>query len=138
MLLFGRVTYQGMAAHWPSASGDIADLMNHIAKAVFSNTLEKAEWNNTRLLKGNAEREVAKLKEQPGRDLFVFGSATLCSGLMQHGMIDEFRLVLTPVILGAGNPLFKPSPDRLQVRLLDARPLKSGGVILRYRPDREQ
>jgi dihydrofolate reductase len=138
MLLFGRVTYQGMAAHWPSASGETADLMNNIAKVVFSNTLEKAEWNNTRLVKGSAEREVAKLKEEPGTDLFVFGSAALCSGLMQHGLIDEFRLVLTPVILGAGNSLFKPSPDKLPMRLLEAKPLKSGGVILRYRPDTEQ
>jgi dihydrofolate reductase len=138
MLLFGRVTYQGMASHWPSATGEVADAMNGIPKVVFSRTLEKAEWTNTRLVKADAQDEVAKLKQQSGKDLFIFGSADLSSTLIRHGLIDEYRLGLTPVVLGSGKPLFKPGPDRLRMRLLEARPLKSGCVILRYEPYSEQ
>jgi dihydrofolate reductase len=137
MLLFGRVTYQGMADYWHSAKGEIADFMNKIRKVVFSKTLDKAEWNNTVLVKENAEQEVAKLKQQSGRDLFIFGSAKLCSTLMQHSLIDEYRLCLTPVVLGGGNTLFKSRPDRIKMKLLEARPLKTGGVILRYEPERK-
>ena len=137
MLLFGRVSYQGMAGYWSSETGEIADFMNIIPKIVFSRTLEKAEWKNTRLVKEHAEQEVATLKQQPGKDLFIFGSANLSSTLMQHGLIDEYRLGLTPVVLGGGNPLFKASPRRMKMKLLEARPLKSGCVILRYQPERE-
>ncbi len=132
MLLFGRVTYQGMAAYWPSATGKTADFMNTIPKVVFSRTLERAEWSNTRLVKANAEEEVAKLKQQPGKDLFAFGNANHSSTLMRHGLIDEYRLGLNPIVLGGGNPRFKPIPDRMKLKLLEARPLKSGVVILRY------
>ncbi len=135
MLLFGRVTYQGMAQYWSSAEGEIADFMNNVPKVVFSRTLEKADWKNTQLVKENAEEEVARLKQQPGKDLFIFGSAALSASLMQRGLIDEYRLGLTPVVLGGGNPLFKSSPDRVRMRLLEVRPLKSGCVILRYEPE---
>ncbi len=134
MLLFGRVTYQGMAAYWPSATGEIAEFMNNVPKVVFSRTLEKAEWNNTRLVRENAEEEVANLKRQPGKDIFIFGSANFSSTLMRHGLIDEYRLGINPIVLGSGNPLFKPSPNRMRVKLLEARTLKSGVVILRYEP----
>jgi len=137
MLLFGRVTYQGMASHWPSATGEVADIMNGIPKVVFSRTLDKAEWTNTRLVKADAQDEVAKLKRQPGKDLFIFGSANLSSTLIRKGLIDEYRLGLTPVVLGGGNPLFKLGPHRLRMSLLEAMPLKSGCVILRYEPRRE-
>jgi len=133
-LLFGRVTYEGMAAYWATAKGGIADFMNTVPKVVFSMTLERAEWNNTRLVKDDAAEEVAKLKQQPGKDLFIFGSADLSSSLMRSGLIDEYRLGLVPVVLGAGNPLFKVSPERLKLELVEARPLKSGVIILRYRP----
>jgi len=132
MLLFGRVTYEGMAGYWSSAKGEIADRMNNIRKVVFSRTLEKASWNNTKLVKGNAAEEVAKLKEQNGKDLFIFGSANLSSTLMRHHLIDEYRLCLAPIVLGAGTPLFKASPETMKLKLIEARPLKSGGVILRY------
>jgi dihydrofolate reductase len=134
-LLFGRVTYQGMADYWSSAQGEIADFMNTVPKVVFSRTLEKAEWNNTRLVKANAEEEVARLKQQPGKDILIFGSANLSATLMQHGLIDEYRLGISPLVLGGGNPLFKPSPQRLKMKLLEARRLKSGCVILRYEPE---
>ena len=137
MLLFGRVTYEGMASYWSSEKGEIADFMNTIPKIVFSKTMKKAEWNNTTLVKGNAVEEVAKLKRQPGKNIFVFGSANLSSTLLEHDLFDEIDLALAPVILGRGNPLFKASPDRLKMKLLEARPLKSGGVILRYEPERK-
>ena len=138
MLLFGRVTYQLMASYWPTATGEVADFMNEIPKVVFSRTLDRAEWTNTRLVKGNAQDEVTALKQQPGKDLFIFGSADLSSTLIEDGLIDEFRLGLTPVVLGAGTPLFKPSAKNLGMRLLEARPLQSGCVILRYEANRTQ
>ena len=106
--------------------------MNSIPKVVFSKTLKEAKWNNSRVVNGKPEVEVAKLKRQAGKDLFIFGSANLSSTLMQHGLIDEIRLGVTPVILGRGNPLFKASPDRMRMKLIEARPTKSGCVILRY------
>lgn len=133
-LLFGRVTYEGMASYWPTQTGGIADFMNTIPKVVFSRTLNKADWNNTKLVKENAVEEVVRLKRQPGKDLFVFGSADLSATLLKHGLFDELDLALTPLLLGRGSPLFKTSPDRLKMKLLEARPLKSGGVILRYAP----
>ena len=133
-LLFGRMTYQGMAAYWPGATGEVADLMNSIPKIVFSTTLDSAEWNNTRLVKGKAEEEVPRLKQQAGNDLYLFGSARLSATLTQHGLIDEYRLGLNPLVLGDGNPLFKPGSKQLRMTLLEARPLKSGVVLLRYQP----
>jgi dihydrofolate reductase len=134
MLVFGRRTYEGMASYWPSAEGQVAEFMNSVPKVVFSRTLEKAAWKNTRLVKSDAAEEVVKLKQEPGKDLFIFGSAELSATLARHGLIDEYRLALAPLVLGSGNPLFKPSPQRLPLRLVEARSLKSGGVILRYRP----
>lgn len=136
VLLFGRVTYEGMASFWPKEKGEVADFMNSVPKVVFSKTLERADWNNSRLVKGNAEEEVAKLKRQPGKDLFIFGSANLSATLTRKGLIDEYRLCLAPVVLGGGNPLFKESPERLRLRLIDSRPLKLGGVILYYQREK--
>jgi dihydrofolate reductase len=133
-LLFGRSTYLGMAAYWPTATEDVADLMNSIEKLVFSKTLEKAEWNNTRLVRTDAAAEVSALKRQPGRDMFIFGSAELCASLAGAGLIDEYRVCIVPVLLGGGKPLFKPDERRRRLELLEARALKSGGVILRYKP----
>jgi len=131
-LLFGRVTYEGMASFWTKEKGEIADFMNSVPKVVFSRTMKSAEWNNSRLVKGNAEEEVAKLKRQPGKDLFIFGSANLSATLTRNGLIDEYRLCLAPVVLGGGNPLFMESPERLKLKLVESRPLKSGGVLLYY------
>jgi dihydrofolate reductase len=130
-LLFGRVTYEGMAAYWPQAQGEDADLMNGIAKFVFSKTLKKADWNNTTLIRDHAELEVSKLKQQPGKDIYIFGSANLSVTLRHARLIDEYRLALVPVLLGEGNLLFKNSP-RTTMKLLDAKQLKNGCVIVRY------
>lgn len=131
-LLFGRKTYEGMAGYWPTAKGETAELMNSIPKVVFSNTLETAGWNNTRLVKGSAEEEVARLKQEPGKDLFILGSAHLTGSLTKQGLVDEYRIGLTPVVLGGGTPMFKPSDERMRLKLLEARPMQSGAVLLRY------
>ncbi len=137
MLLFGRITYEGMAAYWQTAQGElaeVADFMNKLPKAVFSRTLQSADWNNTRLIQHNAVREILTLKQQGAGNLFVFGSAGLCTTLIEHALFDEYRLAMVPVVLGAGNPLFKPGPKRLNLQLIEARPLGKGCVMLRYQP----
>lgn len=134
-LLFGRKTYEGMAAHWSKESGAIADFMNSVEKVVASRSLEKVEWNNSRLLQGQVPESVSALKQAPGKDIYVFGSAELTASLLHHGLVDEYRLCLVPVVLGAGNPLFKPADESLKMRLLETRPLTTGGIILRYAPD---
>ena len=134
LLLFGRVTYEGMANHWPSAKGETADRMNAIHKVVFSRTLASAEWANTRLVSTDAAEEVARLKQEPGGDILVFGSADLCASLTRAGLIDEYRLGLNPILLGEGRPLFGRGTDAATMRLLEARPLQTGCVLLRYAP----
>lgn len=135
-LVFGRITYEGMAAYWTTAqgeSGEVADFMNNLPKLVFSRTLNKADWNNTRIVKDHIEEEVAILK-QSKKDSYIFGSADLSATLMNLGLIDEYRLCVVPVILGGGTPLFKTNSAQIKLRLLSAQILKNGGVILRYQP----
>jgi dihydrofolate reductase len=131
-LLFGRRTYEGMAGYWTKATGAVADMMNSVEKAVATRTLEAADWNNTRLLKGDAVDAVKGLKAETGKDIYVFGSADLLASLLKAGLVDEYRVCVAPVVLGAGNPLFKPQDDSIRMRLISARPLKTGGVILSY------
>jgi dihydrofolate reductase len=133
-LLFGRMTYALMAGYWPTAKGEIAQFMNALPKIVFSRSLESADWINTRLVRENVPDEVRKLKEETDKDLFVFGSADLSATLIRHGLFDEYRIGINPIVLGGGNPLFKETPDRLRLTLTESRPLRSGVVILHYRP----
>jgi dihydrofolate reductase len=109
-------------------------MMNAIPKAVCSNTLKEASWNNTRLLKGDAARAVAELKQEPGKDVFVFGSARLSDALIRAGLFDEYRICLAPVVLGNGVPLFKPGPEQRRLKLTRVWQLKTGGVVLWYVP----
>lgn len=136
-ILFGRVTYEGMASYWTSATGRTAELMNSVPKIVFSRTLEKATWNNTRLVRGNAEEEVARLKYENGGDLYVFGSADLSASLMARDLFDEYRLCIVPVVLGTGTPLFKPMAKPKPFRTREARILKTGGILLFGEPAAE-
>jgi len=134
MLLFGRVTYEGMAAYWRTATGEVADLMNTLPKAVFSRTLKTAEWTNTTLINDQAVPAVLKLKQQGSGNMFVFGSGNLSATFIREGLFDEYRLLIAPVILGNGNQLFGHGLNRQRLRLLESRPLASGGVIVRYAP----
>lgn len=131
-LLFGRRTYEGMRDYWTKEEGPIADMMNGIEKAVTSRSLTAADWNNSRLLKGEAAKTVRALKQESGRDVFVFGSADLLATLMAEDLVDEYRLCLAPVVWGEGTPLFKPTAGRTHFTLRESRPLKTGGLILFY------
>ena len=108
-LLLGRVTYQGFAKAWPSMTDEqgFADRMNSLPKFVVSTTLKEVEWNNARLMKGNIAEEVSKLKQQPGQDILIAGSADLVHTLMQHDLIDEYRLLVHPIVVGSGKRLFE-------------------------------
>jgi dihydrofolate reductase len=134
MLLFGRVTYEGMAAYWKTAQGEVASYMNSLPKAVFSRTLDKVDWHNTKLLKGDVKKEVEELKRAGEKNIFVFGSGGLSARLLEEGLYDEYRLCLVPVVLGSGKQLFGRKLSRLRMKLLDYRPLASGSVLLRYAP----
>ena len=134
MLVFGGTTYEGMAAYWRSAKGEIADLMNNLPKVAISRTLKTAVWHGTTLISDNAVPVISKLKEQGDGNMFVFGSGNLSATFISEGTYDEYRLVIVPVILGSGNPLFGHGLNRRRLKLLDSKPLSSGGVILRYAP----
>jgi dihydrofolate reductase len=132
-LMFGRVTYELMANHWPGATGEVANFMNVLPKYVFSRTLTKSDWSNTQMFDSDVPGTVARLKRENTKDIFLFGSADLAASLMPDGLIDEFRIAVNPIILGGGTPLFKPG-ERLKLKLLDSRTLSTGVVILRYSP----
>ena len=135
-LLFGRATYEGMAAHWPKAKGEIARRMNAIEKVVFTRTLRSADWNNTRLVNRDPAEEVVELKKRPGKAMLVFGSARMSESLMRAKLIDEYRICVVPRILGVGRTLFPVSDERVatKLKLLRADTTKTGAVILRYVP----
>lgn len=135
-ILFGRVTYQMMAAFWPNAvdqDAAITHKMNHLHKIVFSKTLKKADWNNAALAKNNLSKEIKKLKEQQGKGIVIFGSGTIVNQLTQLGLIDEYRIIVNPLLLGKGNPMFKGIDDTIHLKLLDTKVLKNGVVILYYK-----
>ena len=137
--LFGRVTYERMAQFWPtpaaaSALPMVAKKMNVTPKVVFSRTLDRADWENTSLMKGDLVAEVRKLKEAPGDGILIFGSGTLVSQLTEARLIDEYQIVQTPVALGKGRTLFDGMKKMLLLKLVEARPFKNGNVFLRYQP----
>jgi dihydrofolate reductase len=133
-LLFGRVTYEGMAAYWRKATGDIPEFMNKLPKYVFSQTMQRADWTNSRVVAGDPIAALRKIKGQAERDLFVFGSGRLSAALFEAGLFDEVRLALAPVVIGSGTTLFGRGLSRTKMKLLEARPLSNGCVILRYEP----
>lgn len=137
-LLLGRVTYQGFASAWPSMQDDpdgYGKRMNSLPKYVASRTLRKVEWNNSHLIQGDVGVEVAKLKQQAGQDLLVFGSCSLVQLLLQMDLVDELRLQVYPVALGVGKRLFN-SQARTPLKMVEAKAFGSGVVLLRYQPDR--
>jgi len=138
-ILFGRITYQHMAAYWPTASGTgndafITEKMNNLHKIVFSETLSTVEWNNSTLIKENIVEAILKMKQKPGKDMVIFGSGQIVSAFTQWRLIDEYRIIINPVILGNGNPLFKGLHDKLDLKFLKTQTLGSGIVILYYQP----
>lgn len=138
-LLLGRVTYEGFAKAWPSMKdgGWYADRMNSLPKYVVSSTLDKAEWNNSTIIKGDLAKEVAKLKQQPGQNLLIFGSGELVNGLLQNGLIDELRLLIHPVVLGHGRRLFKEGSP-VGLKATDAKVFGSGVALMAYEPAAKQ
>jgi len=138
-LLLGRVTYQGFAAAWPSRTDEqgFADRMNGLPKFVVSTTLEKVEWNNSRLIKENIPEEVSRLKQQPGQNILIYGSGDLVQTLMQSDLIDEYWLLVYPIVLGSGKRLFQDG-SKTTLSLKETKTFSSGVVVLCYQPDRKE
>ena len=137
-LVFGRVTYQMMESFWPTPAAaqsfpEVAAGMNKAPKVVFSRTLDQVTWNNTRLLKGDLVAEVKKLKEEPGDGLVIIGSGSLVAQLAPSGLIDEYQMVVNPLILGAGRTMFEGVKEKLKLTLTDSRAFKNGNVVLSYK-----
>ena len=132
--IMGRVTYEEMAAYWPTGPAPYAPLMNSIPKVAFSSTLTEASWSETRVARGDLAGEIAELKQQPGKDIMAHGGAAFVQALSGHGLIDEYRLAIQPVALGAGLPLFKDMPAALRLSLVEARRFETGAVGHVYRP----
>jgi dihydrofolate reductase len=134
--IMGRVTYGQMAVHWPNAAGDYADFMNTIPKVVFSKTLPAAEWAGSRIARGDLAEEIAALKSESGGEIMAHRGAAFVQALSRLGLIDEYRLVILPVALGNGLPLFKDLARPLRLDLAEARSFPGGTVIHVYRPMR--
>ena len=134
--LFGRKTYEKMAAYWPTAPEDdpYGRHMNSTLKYVASRTLQDVEWQNSRLITGDVSEEVARLKQQPGKNIAVLGSGDLVQTLLEHDLVDEFFLAVYPLVLGSGKRLFREYDQARKLRLVDSKPTSTGGVILTYRP----
>ena len=135
LLLLGRVTYDAFAAVWPSVKDDtgFAERINGMPKFVASNTLQRAEWNNTTVLSGDAVEQVRALKKRPGGDILIYGSASLAHALILHGLIDAYNLMIFPTVLGKGKRLF-PEGYASVLKLTESRPFGSGIMLLRYEP----
>jgi dihydrofolate reductase len=133
-LLLGRVTYEGFAAAWPSRDGEFADKFNSMPKYVVSSTLDAPEWNNSNVIDGDVVEEVTKLRRDADGDLVVHGSAQLVQTLLDHGLVDELRLMVFPVVLGSGKRLFGETSDKKNLKLADAKTVGEGVSILVYQP----
>jgi dihydrofolate reductase len=139
-LLLGRKTYEGFAAAWPSRTDEVgfADKFNSMPKYVVSSTLENPEWNNTTVLKGDPVEEVSKLRQRPGGDIVVHGSAQLVQTLLEHDLVDELRLMIYPVVLGTGKRLFGETSDKRRLRLTDSKTVGDGITTCIYEPARPE
>jgi dihydrofolate reductase len=133
-LLIGRVTYESFAGAWPERSGDFADKMNAMPKHVVSTTLRKPEWNNTTVISQDVLGSILRLKERNGGPIVVYGSRTLVHTLMEHDLVDEYRLMIFPVVLGSGRKLFPDTPTKTMLRLVETKPFSSGVVVHTYQP----
>jgi len=139
VLVFGRITYELMGSYWPTPmalqnSPVVAKGMNDMPKIVFSRTLGKASWSNTKLVKGDLATEVRKLKEQPGPDMVILGSGSIVSQLAQQNLIDEYQLAVSPIVLGKGRTLFEGLKEKLNLKLTTSRTFGNGTVFACYQP----
>jgi len=139
LLLFGRVTYELMTAYWPTPEAlkndpVVAERMNNLPKIVFSRTLDKASWKNTKLVKGDPAAEVRKMKKEPGKDMAIFGSGSIVSHLAQEGLVDEYQIVMNPVVLGKGRTMFDGIKEKLTLKRTKTRTFGNGNVLLCYEP----
>lgn len=139
-LLFGRITYQMMAGWWPSEAAiqqfpEVAKGMNEAEKIVFSTTMKKAEWNNSRIINGNIAEEMRKLKNSNGNDMTILGSGSILAQLAQENLIDNYQIMIDPVAIGEGIPLFNNIAKRLNLILMNCSAFKSGTVLLDYAPE---
>lgn len=132
-LLLGRTTYQGFAKAWPSMKNEFADMFNNMPKYVFSSTLDRADWNNTTVLKGDVVEEVSKLKQSRKGNIVVHGSARLVQTLLEHDLVDELRLMVWPVILASGKRLFGDTTDKKTLKLAESKVVGDGVVILTFK-----
>lgn len=135
--LLGRLTYEGFAKAWPTMknTGDFGERMNNMPKYVVSTKLKNAEWNNTTIINDNIIEEIKKLKKKPGQNILVAGSGKLVQTLMQNNLVDEYKFMLHPVILGSGKRLFTGGTEKYKLKLLDAKSFKTGIVALHYKPE---
>ena len=139
VLLFGRVTYQMMESYWPTQmakqnSPDVAEGMNQSEKIVFSRTLKNTNWDNSRIVRTNPVEEVKRMKKENGSDLTVLGSGTIVTQLAENNLIDTYMLMVDPVVLGEGTPIFQGIKQQPDLKLIDTRKFKSGVVLLTYNP----
>jgi len=140
-MLFGRITYEMMASYWPTPAAAktdpaVAEGMNSAQKVVFSRTLDKVSWKNTKLVKGDLAAEVRKMKEGSGKNILVFGSGTIVSQLAQEGLIDEYMIVVNPLVLGKGRTMFEGVKDKMTLKLASTRAFGNGNVLLTYQANR--
>jgi dihydrofolate reductase len=138
-LLFGRVTYELMASFWPSPKAIkndpiVAERMNNLPKIVFSRTLDKVDWNNTRLVKDDMLSEIRRMKQDSGNDMAILGSGSIVSQLAQQGLIDEYQIMVNPVVIGKGKTMFQGIRDKLALKLTKTRIFNSGNILLHYEP----
>jgi dihydrofolate reductase len=134
-ILYGRKTYQHMENYWPDAEDNdptITHFMNKLQKIVFSKTLHNANWNNSKIIRENIAEEIEEMKKLPGKDMVIFGSGEIVSFLTHQGLIDEYRIILNPVIIGNGNPMFNGIHEKINLKLQKIKSLNSGVVILYY------
>lgn len=139
VLVFGRITYELMASYWPTPmalenSPIVAKGMNDMPKIVFSRTLDKASWSNTKLVKGDLATEMRKLKKEPGADMVILGSGSIVSQLAQQNLIDEYQLALSPIVLGRGRTMFEGVKEKLNLKLTKSRTFGNGTVFVCYQP----
>jgi dihydrofolate reductase len=137
VLLLGRRSYEWMAGRWPSRSGELADRLNSMPKYVVSSTLEDPDWNNSTVLKGDVVNEVSKLKQEPNGEILVVASFQLVRTLMEHDLVDELRLKIYPVVLGAGERLFGETSDKKPVRLVNTQTIDDDVAFVTYEPVRD-